>query len=102
MRRPETGGAGGRGGVPRAAVARAAGATVPPMPQTTSADGATREANVARRRRMATIVLAAVVVLFAVQLTALALGWLEVSFAIFAVIIAGWFALRSYQKRYPI
>jgi hypothetical protein len=72
------------------------------MPDTPVIDAATREANAARRRRMAIIVLAAVVVLFAVQMIALAVGQLEVSFAIFAVIIAGWFALRSYQKRYPI
>jgi len=72
---------------------------MPPLP---TVDRATREANAARRRRMAVVVLAAVVVLFAAQLAALALGWLEVSFAILAVIVAGWFALRSYQKRHPV
>lgn len=72
------------------------------MPQSTSLDRATREENAARRRRMAVVVLAVVVALFVAQLAALALGWLEVSFAIFVVIIAGWFALRSYQKRYPV
>jgi hypothetical protein len=72
------------------------------MADSPTTDAGTREANLARRRRMAVIVLAAVAVLFAVQLVALAVGLPELSFAIFALIIAGWFVLRSYQKRYPI
>ena len=78
------------------------GATVPRMADTHAMDAGTREANVARRRRMAIIVLAAVAGLFVVQLVALAVGLPELSFAIFGLIIAGWFVLRSYQKRYPI
>jgi hypothetical protein len=72
------------------------------MTDTSRIDAATREENISRRRRMAIIVLAAVAALFIVQLVALALGLPELSFAIFGLIIAGWFALRSYQKRYPI
>jgi positive regulator of sigma E activity len=72
------------------------------MADTQALDPGTREANAARRRRMAIIALVAVAALFIVQLLALAVGLPELSFAIFALIIAGWFVLRSYQKRYPI
>lgn len=43
--------------------------------------------------------IAAVVVLFVVQMVALALGALEVAASIFVVYVIGWFALRSYQRR---
>ena len=69
----------------------------PPPP-----DAATRQANIERRKRMAFVVLGVVAVLFVIQIVALAVGLLEISFLIFAVIVAGWFALRSYQTRYPI
>jgi protein-S-isoprenylcysteine O-methyltransferase Ste14 len=72
------------------------------MAKSTRMDAATRRENIARRKRLAVIVLAAVVVLFVVQIAALAVGRLEVSFLIFVVIVLGWFALRSYQKRYPV
>lgn len=72
------------------------------MADTPATDAGTREANIARRRRMAIVVLAAVAALFVVQLVALAAGLPELSFAIFGLMVAGWFVLRSYQKRYPI
>lgn len=53
----------------------------------------------ARRRRMAILAIAAVVVLFAVELAALALGSLEVAAACGAVFIVGWLVLRSVMKR---
>lgn len=65
-------------------------------------DPAVRDANMARRKRMAFVVLVAVVVLFAVQIVALALGYPEVSFIVLAAFFAGWFALRSFQKRNPV
>ncbi len=37
--------------------------------------------------------------LFALQLVSLALGWFEVAAACAAVFVAGWFALRSWQRR---
>ena len=43
--------------------------------------------------------IAAVVVLFVIQLVALALGALEVAALIFVIYVIGWFALRSYQRR---
>ncbi|MEQ8833016.1 MAG: hypothetical protein RIB67_01070 [Miltoncostaeaceae bacterium] len=72
------------------------------MSDDTQLDPATREANEAARRRVAKLVLGAVALLFVVQLVAIATGYLEVSFAIFAAMAAGWFALRSYQKRHPV
>lgn len=65
-------------------------------------DAATRDVNMTRRKRMAFVVLAAVVVLFVVQIVALALGYPEVSFLVLAAFFAGWFALRSFQKRNPV
>lgn len=53
----------------------------------------------ARRRRIGLALVAAVVVLFAAQMVALAFGALEISALIFLVFVAGWFALRSYQRR---
>jgi hypothetical protein len=52
-----------------------------------------------RRRRIGMVALGATVVLFAVELVALALGQLEVAAACFAVFVVGWFALRSWLKR---
>lgn len=52
-----------------------------------------------RRRRIAIALIALVVALLAAQLTALALGSLEIAGIIFVVFCAGWFALRSYQRR---
>lgn len=72
------------------------------MARETELDASTRRANEAARRRLAIIVLVAISVLFVVQLVALMTGLLEISFAIFAVIVIGWFALRSYQKRHPV
>ena len=42
---------------------------------------------------------AAALALFAAQMVALALGELEISGLIFLVFVAGWFVLRSYQRR---
>ncbi len=39
------------------------------------------------------------VVLFVVELVAIALGQLEIAALIFVLFIGGWFALRSYQRR---
>lgn len=58
-----------------------------------------RTADEARRRRIGWILIAVAILLFAVQIVALALGSLEVAGLIFIVYIAGWFALRSYQRR---
>ena len=52
-----------------------------------------------RRRRVGIALIAAVVVLFVIQMVALALGALEVAASIFVVYVIGWFALRSYQRR---
>lgn len=53
----------------------------------------------ARRRRVGLALVAAALALFAAQMVALAFGALEVSALIFLVFVAGWFALRSYQRR---
>lgn len=53
----------------------------------------------ARRRRIGLALVAVAVVLFAAQMVALALGALEISALIFVVFVAGWFVLRSYQRR---
>jgi hypothetical protein len=52
-----------------------------------------------RRRRIGLALVALACVLFAAQIVALAVGALEVSALIFVVFVAGWFALRSYQRR---
>jgi Flp pilus assembly protein TadB len=52
-----------------------------------------------RRRRIAMALAALALVLFVVELVALALGWLEVAALIFVAFIGGWFLLRSYQRR---
>lgn len=53
----------------------------------------------ARRRRIGLMLIALVLALFIAQIVALALGLLTVSALIFAIFIAGWFVLRSYQRR---
>lgn len=53
----------------------------------------------ARRRRIGLILVAAALALFVAQMIALAVGALEVSGLIFLVFVAGWFVLRSYQRR---
>lgn len=52
-----------------------------------------------RRRRIGIVALAATIVLFVVELFALALGQLEVAAVCFAIFVLGWFALRSWMKR---
>jgi Flp pilus assembly protein TadB len=52
-----------------------------------------------RRRRVGIILVAAALALFVAQMVALALGSLEVSGLIFLVFVAGWFVLRSRQRR---
>ena len=52
-----------------------------------------------RRRRVGIALIAAVVVLFVIQMVALAFGALEVAALIFVIYVIGWFALRSYQRR---
>ncbi|WP_217924062.1 hypothetical protein [Miltoncostaea oceani] len=54
----------------------------------------------ARRRRIGWALVVLALLLFVVQMTALALGSLEVAGLIFLVYVAGWFALRSYQRRH--
>jgi hypothetical protein len=58
-----------------------------------------RTAEEARRRRIAIALAALAIVLFIVEIVALALGLLEVAALIFVIFIGGWFALRSYQRR---
>lgn len=53
----------------------------------------------ARRRRIGLILVACALALFVAQMVALALGALEVSALIFLVFVAGWFVLRSHQRR---
>lgn len=53
----------------------------------------------ARRRRIGIMLVAAALLLFAAQMTALALGSLEIAGLIFLVFVAGWFILRSRQRR---
>lgn len=48
---------------------------------------------------MGLALIAVVLVLFVAQMVALVLGALEVAAAIFVVFVAGWFVLRSYQRR---
>jgi hypothetical protein len=52
-----------------------------------------------RRRRVGIALVILVLLLFVGQIVSLALGMLEVSALIFAIFVAGWFALRSYQRR---
>ena len=51
------------------------------------------------RRRVGLALVARVLLQFVAQMVALALGALEVAGAIFIVFVAGWFVLRSYQRR---
>jgi hypothetical protein len=53
----------------------------------------------ARRRRIAIALVALAIVLFIVEIVALAVGLLEVAALVFVIFIGGWFALRSYQRR---
>jgi hypothetical protein len=53
----------------------------------------------ARRRRIGLALVVLAVLLFVAQIVALALGLLTVSALIFAIFVAGWFVLRSYQRR---
>lgn len=52
-----------------------------------------------RRRRIGIILIVAALALFVAQMVALALGSLEVAGLIFVVFVAGWFVLRSHQRR---
>lgn len=91
-------GVGGRLVRPAAPVLRCS-AMPPPTPMPSRSE---RDANAAKRRRLAAVTLAFVVVLFVVQIVALAVGMIEVSWIVLAVLVAGWFVLRSYQKRHPV
>ena len=53
----------------------------------------------ARRKRIAIALVALAIVLFVLELVALAVGLIEVAALIFVIFIGGWFALRSYQRR---
>lgn len=53
----------------------------------------------ARRRRIGIVLVIAALLLFAAQMVALALGSLEIAALIFLIFVAGWFVLRSYQRR---
>ncbi len=73
------------------------------MPKATpEPNRAERDRNMAMRKRLAAITLAVVVLLFIAQIVTLAMGLIEVSWVILAIIVIGWFVLRSYQKRYPV
>ncbi len=52
----------------------------------------------AHRRRLGIALIVLVLLLFAGQMVALALGSLEVAAIIFGVFIIGWFVLRSYIR----
>lgn len=52
-----------------------------------------------RRRRVGLALIALALALFVAEMVAIALGFLEVAGLIFLVFAAGWFVLRSYQKR---
>lgn len=45
------------------------------------------------------MLIALAILLFIGQMVALSLGSLEIAGVIFLVFVAGWFALRSYQRR---
>ncbi|MCU0307540.1 MAG: hypothetical protein MUE51_07165 [Thermoleophilia bacterium] len=50
-------------------------------------------------RRVAVILLVAVVAVFVIALVALAVGRLEIAGLAFLALCGGWFAMRSWQKR---
>jgi membrane-bound ClpP family serine protease len=52
-----------------------------------------------RRRRLGIALIAVALLLFVAEMVAVVLGLLEVAGVIFLVFVAGWFALRSYQRR---
>ncbi len=52
-----------------------------------------------RRRRVGLALIALALLLFVAEIVAIALGWIEVAGLIFLIFAAGWFVLRSYQKR---
>ena len=52
-----------------------------------------------RRRRVGLALIGLALVLFVAEMVAIALGPLEVAGLIFLVFAAGWFVLRSYQRR---
>lgn len=52
-----------------------------------------------RRRRVGIALIVLALVLFVAEMVAIAFGLLEVAGLIFLVFAAGWFALRSYQRR---
>ncbi len=52
-----------------------------------------------RRRRIGLILIGCALLLFVIQMAALALGYLEVAASIFLIYVVGWFVLRSYQRR---
>jgi membrane-bound ClpP family serine protease len=58
-----------------------------------------KPADDARRKRIAIALVALAIVLFVLELVALAVGLIEVAALIFVIFIGGWFALRSYQRR---
>jgi Flp pilus assembly protein TadB len=58
-----------------------------------------RDADEIRRKRIALGLAVLAMVLFVVELVALALGQLEIAALIFVLFIGGWFWLRSYQRR---
>lgn len=60
---------------------------------------AEQTADEGRRRRIGYALVALAIVLFVVELVALALGYLEVAALIFVIFVGGWFVLRSYQRR---
>jgi Flp pilus assembly protein TadB len=53
----------------------------------------------ARRRRIGIALIALVAIVFVVQIAALALGKTVLSAVCFALLILGWFVLRSYVRR---
>jgi Flp pilus assembly protein TadB len=58
-----------------------------------------RSPDEARRRHIGIILVAVALLLFIAQMVALALGSLEIAALIFLIFVAGWFALRSHQRR---
>lgn len=55
-----------------------------------------------RRKRIAILVIGAVVLLFAIQLVALALGNALLAGVTAGIFLVGWFVLRSYQRKQGI
>ena len=79
---------------------RPAGRDAPATPVTPRYPGPVeRVPDDARRRRIAIALVALAVVLFILELVAIAVGLLEVAALIFVIFVGGWFALRSYQRR---